>query len=246
MSIFNFFRKKEPLKLPFSTDIHCHLVPGVDDGAPDVEYAADLVARMNAWGIDRIITTPHITEETFENTPEILDPALATLHEELAKRGNTTQVTRSSENRLDAFFAEQLEAGNITPMPNNYLLVECSFIQEPWHLDQLLFDLRVKGYKVILAHPERYYYFHDTERYDELHKAGTLFQVNILSLAGAYSPREKKVAEKLIAQGYVDFLGTDLHRIHHADAIDAYLLSSDARKHFAALEGRIHNDKAFI
>lgn len=247
MALFSFLKKSEPLRLPFKTDIHCHIIPGVDDGSPDVDTSVELVKRMNSWGIERIIATPHITEATFENTPEILDPALEELQEALKARSIDVAVSRASENRIDDFFREQLAAGQITPYPNNYILVENSFIQEPWDLDQFLFDLKIKGYRPILAHPERFHYYFDEhpERYDALHRAGNLFQVNVLSLAGGYSKQEKRVAEKLIEKGYVDFLGTDLHNSRHADIIDAYLTTKDARRHFAALEGRIFNDKAF-
>lgn len=247
MALFSFLKKSEPLRLPFKTDIHCHIIPGVDDGSPDVDTSVELVKRMNSWGIERIIATPHITEATFENTPEILDPALEELQEALKARGVDVAVSRASENRIDDFFREQLAAGQITPYPNNYILVENSFIQEPWDLDQFLFDLKIKGYRPILAHPERFHYYFDEhpERYDALHRAGNLFQVNVLSLAGGYSRQEKRVAEKLIEKGYVDFLGTDLHNSRHADIIDAYLTTKDASRHFAALEGRIFNDKAF-
>ncbi|MCM1163424.1 MAG: hypothetical protein NC339_04165 [Muribaculaceae bacterium] len=248
MSIFNIFSgRKEAIKLPFSTDIHCHIVPGVDDGSPDAETSADLVERMQAWGIRRIIASPHVTECSFENTPDILDPALEELHAELQRRGNGINVSRSSENRIDDYFRDLLAAGQIKTMPDDYILVENSFIQEPWQLDQFLYDLRIKGLRPILAHPERYPYYHEhnLSRYDELHHAGTFFQINVLSLAGAYGKQEKKVAEKLIEKGYVDFLGTDLHNMRHAEIIDKYLTTSDARKHYAALSGRLMNDRAF-
>jgi tyrosine-protein phosphatase YwqE len=246
MSILSFFSKKEPVKLPFHTDIHCHIVPGVDDGSPDASTSADLVERMQGWGISRIIATPHVTEATFENTPEILDPALDELRQELARRGNGIEVIRSSENRIDDFTRELLEKGMIKPMPGNYLLIECSFLQEPMMLDQFIYGLKMQGYKPILAHPERYYYYHDNyRRYAELHNLGTLFQINVLSLAGYYSKHEKKVAERLIEMGCVDFLGTDLHNHRHADSIDHYLTTSDARRHATALEARIFNDRVF-
>ena len=104
MSLFNIFSKKEPIQLPFATDIHCHILPGVDDGSPDVETSVSLVERMQTWGIRRIIASPHVTEATFENTPDILDPALDELQTELARRGNDIPVSRSSENRIDDFF----------------------------------------------------------------------------------------------------------------------------------------------
>lgn len=245
MSLFNIFSKNEPIQLPFTTDIHCHILPGVDDGSPDVETSVSLVERMQNWGIKRIIATPHVTEATFENTPDILDPALQQLQGELTRRGNDIPVTRSSENRIDDFFRELLDKGMIRTLPNDYLLVECSFIQEPWQLDQFLYDLKIKGFRPIIAHPERYFYYHgqNNHRYTQLHDAGTLFQINVLSLAGAYGKIERKVAEELIELGYVDFLGTDLHNHRHADIIDRYLTTSDARRHARALEGRILNDK---
>lgn len=243
--MFNFFsRKSDPAKLPFFTDIHCHVIPGVDDGSPDSSTSADLIERMKTWGISRIIASPHITEATFENTPEILDKALSELRDELNRRGIEIELSRSSENRIDDFFINQMEAGNITPLPNNYILVENSFVQEPWDIDKILFDLRIKGYFPILAHPERYRYYSvdNPGRYDALHRAGVSFQINVLSLAGHYGKQEKKTAEMLIEKGYVDFLGTDLHRHSHADSIEAYLTSRDAACHAKALAGHIKND----
>lgn len=246
MSILSIFsKKKEPVKLPFTTDIHCHILPGVDDGSPDVQTSVALVERMQQWGINRIIASPHVTESTFENTPDILDPALEELQTALAARGNCIEVLRSSENRIDDYFRELLSKGLIQTMPGDYILVECSFIQEPWQIDQFLYGLKIKGLRPILAHPERYFYYHgrDNHRYTQLHDSGTLFQINVLSLAGAYGKIEKKVAEELIARGYVDFLGTDLHNMRHADIIDQYLTTSDARKHFKALEGKLMNER---
>lgn len=245
--MFNIFsRKRQPIQLPFTIDMHCHVVPGVDDGSPDATTSADLIERMQAWGITRIIATPHITEATFENTPDILDPALEELHEQLRRRGNDIVVTRASENRIDGFFRDQMEQGVITTHPGRYLLLENSWVQEPFQLDQYLYDLKLQGYKPVLAHPERYPYYSEghPERYDRLHRAGVLFQVNVLSLAGHYGKREKAAAELLLSKDYIDFLGTDLHNMRHADSIDAYLCTRDAQRHYDALHGRLLNDKA--
>ena len=249
MAFFSFLsRKSEPARLPFRTDIHCHILPGVDDGSPDVETSVELVKRMRNWGLDRIIATPHITEATFPNTPDVLDPALHELEDALKNAGVDVELSRASENRIDDFFRSELAAGQITTFPNRYILVENSVIQEPWQLDQFLFDLKIQGYNPIMAHPERFHYYFEEhpERYDQLHQAGVLFQVNVLSLAGGYTKKEKRTAEKLIEKGYVDFLGTDLHNFRHADVIDAYLTTKDARRHFDALENRLLNDKVFL
>lgn len=237
------FKKKQPVSLWFDTDIHCHIIPGIDDGARNAAMSADLIERMQSWGIRRIIASPHVTQETFENTPQTIAPALDALRNELTNRGNDIKVTNSAEYRIDEFFASQLEAGNIMPYPGNYILIENSFMQEPWNLDQLIFDLQVQGYKPIMAHPERFSYYHGKrDRYKTLHDAGALFQINILSLCGYYGKQEKQVAEWLIENNLVDFNGTDLHNHRHADSIEAYLTSKDATKHSRLLAGRILNN----
>ena len=231
--MFNLFgsKKKEPLPLFFHTDIHCHIVPGVDDGSPDVNTSLELVERMESWGLKRIIATPHMTQDTFENTPDILDPPLHELQEALARKGSKLDLSRSAEHRIDDFFVEQLEKGLILPFPGNYILVENSFMQEPWNLDQFIFNLKLKGYKPIMAHPERFHYYQiNRQRYDELHRAGNLFQINLVTLSGYYGKHAKQTAEYLLEKGYVDFIGTDLHHHGHADSIEAYLATRDYRR----------------
>lgn len=234
MSIFSIFTsKKAPAKLPFHTDIHCHIVPGVDDGSPELAKSVELAGRMADWGIERIFLSPHVTQDTFENTPETLAGPFAELQQGITEAGVPVKLAMHAEYRIDEFFLKQIEEGNLRPMPGNYLLVENSFAQEPWGLDQLLFDLRLKGFVPVLAHPERYLYYslNNRERYQKLHDTGLLFQINLLSLAGAYGKSEKQTAEWLLERGMVDFIGSDLHRRGHADAIDAYLRSRDFTRH---------------
>lgn len=243
--MFNIFsRKRERQPLFYKTDIHCHILPGIDDGSPDVDTSVRLVNRMAQWGLERIIASPHVTYGTFPNTKETVTPALTSLTDRLTAEGVTTPaISHSAEYRIDDLFLDHLAKNELMLLPMQYLLIENSFMQEPWNLDRLVFDLQVKGYRPILAHPERYsYYYKRQDRYRTLHDAGLLFQCNVLSLAGAYGPAEKRMAEQLIKDGMVDFLGTDLHRESHADAIDAYLASKDYLKHRDALQGRLLND----
>lgn len=246
--MFSIFKRKPsaPAALPFATDIHCHVVPGVDDGSPDAATSAELIERMQQWGIRRIIASPHVTQNTFENSRDTLGPAMEALHAELGKRGNAIDVSHAAEYRIDDLFKQRLDRNDLFLLPGKYILIENSFLQEPWGLDQLIFDLQVKGLHPILAHPERYAYYHrHHSRYRELHDRGLDFQINLLSLAGAYGPEEKKTALRLLADGLVDYIGTDLHKASHADRIDAYLRTADARAHMADAAGTIRNDIDF-
>lgn len=242
--MFNFFsRKTTPEPLFFKTDIHCHVLPGIDDGSPDASTSADLIEKMQEWGIERIIASPHVTDQVFPNTMVTADAAMAELQAELDKRGNSIKLSHSAENRIDDLFIKNLNDNTLMTLPGNRVLVENSFMLEPWNLDQLLFELQVKGLRPILVHPERYsYYYGKKDRYTTLHNGGTAFQVNVLSLAGHYGRDEKRFAEYLIEKGLVDYLGTDLHREAHVASISHYLASKDYLRHREALSGKIQND----
>lgn len=243
--MFNFFNKpKAPVSLPFTTDIHCHVLPGVDDGSPDIETSITLVKRLDEMGITRIFASPHVTKGTFENTPGRLDAALADLKQALDNEGVTIAIDRHAEYRLDDYSLSFFESGDIKPLPGDYVMIENPFVAEAWFIDRVIFDLQVKGFTPILAHPERYtYYFKNRGRYRQLHDAGAKFQINLLSLAEGYGKEQREIAEKLIEEGMVDFVGTDLHNVRHADILDEYLTSKRAARHFAALTDKLQNDR---
>lgn len=248
--MFNIFKRSkgavEPQEFFFKTDIHCHVLPGIDDGSPDAATSVELIKRMKAWGLERIIASPHVTNLTFPNTPETVGAARKALKKALADDGTDMVIENSAEYRIDDLFARELEAERLMTLPNNYILIENPFVREPGNLDSVIFDLQVRGLRPILVHPERYsYYYKHHERYEVLHNAGAMFQINVLSLAGGYGKDERKIAEILIEKGLVDFVGTDLHNAAHADIIDRYLASSDYLKDRDRLKGRILNDKAF-
>lgn len=240
--MFNFFKKSsEPISVWFSTDVHCHVVPGVDDGSPDADTSSQLVAAMYEMGIRHIVATPHVTQSTFENDASTLAEPVQRLKDVLKRDGVPVRIDQSAEYRIDELLQKHIEQGDLMPFPDNYLLIENSFIQEPWNLEQLVFDLQVRGFKPILAHPERYLYYHARgNRYEELHR-NLLFQINLLSLAGYYGKQEKKMAESLAKAGMVDFVGTDLHGWRHVECLREYLASSDARHHRDLLASKIRN-----
>ena len=230
MSIFSFLGKKQDANhtLFYDTEVHCHILPGIDDGSPDVETSVALVSQLKNWGIRRIITTSHVTESTFENTPETIEIAYNQLRKALDERGIEIEIHTSAEYRMDENFLNQLKGGRLLPFPGNYLLIENSFFQPFWEIRELIFDLQLKGYNPVLAHPERYMYYHSTPQiYKELHDQGCLFQVNLLSLSGYYYPEVKEMAWKLLEQGMVDMIGSDMHHMQHAAHITKFLGSKE-------------------
>lgn len=242
--MFNFLRKnKKPVELFYRTDVHCHILPGVDHGSQSVEQSLQMLEAEMEMGINRVICTSHVTSETFENTPETLTNAYNILCDAVKEAGMDIELHASAEYRIDEYWEKQWEAGTILPMPGNFLLMENSFQQELLLLDELMFDLMVKGYKPILAHPERYgYYSRRRQRYEKLHRAGVKFQVNLLSLAGYFGTVARENAMWLVKHEMVDMLGTDMHNLEHAHVIQEYLRSKDWRKLSKVLEPEIMND----
>lgn len=242
--LFDFFIKpKELQKLPISTDMHCHIVPGVDDGSPDLDTSLRLLERMNEWGYNRIFASPHSTQDVFENTPQTLSEPFASLKNAAKAKGLCVELHHHMEYRMDEFFMEQLDADNVVTLPGKYILVENSFAIEPWGMESISYDLQNRGLKPILAHPERYSYYsqRNRKRYDELRAMGLYFQINLLSLAGHYGKLERETAIYLLENKMVQFLGTDIHRDSHITSIDRYLRSKQYARDLKLLDC-LYND----
>ena len=239
--MFGFFFRNSGGQLPqlfWHTDIHSHVCPGIDDGSPSPQTSVRLVSQMADLGFTRMIVTPHVTDETFPNTPAIISRSYMALREACAKAGLTMRFGCSAEYRIDELLMDMLEKGIVTPLPGNCLLVENAWYQEPFGLDEFLYNLQNEyGYTPIMAHPERFPYYHNhLDRLQELHASGAYLQVNLLSLAGHYGRTIKQTAEWLLAHDLVSFVGSDLHRERHLESIRNYLRSKDYRK----LEAKAH------
>jgi len=238
-----FKRSKEQVKLFYNTDIHCHILPGVDHGSQSVEQSLDMLRAEQEMGINRVILTSHVTAVTFENTRESLLHAYEVLKQAVADAGLDIELHVSAEYRMDEYFDKEYAADHLIPMPGNYILLENSFQQELMNLNDLLFDLQVKGYKTILAHPERYsYYSRRRKRYEELHNAGARFQVNILSFTGYFGEEARESALWFAHNGMIDYLGTDMHNVTHAHIIMDYINSKEWRKLSQEIEPTVKND----
>jgi protein-tyrosine phosphatase len=201
--------------------MHSHLIPGIDDGARTMEDSIAMVRRMHELGFKKLITTPHIQGEFYKNTPEIILEGLAKLKEAVAAENIAIELEAAAEYLLDDAFEEKMNAGTLLAFSNKFILVEMSYYSPNPDLKNLIFNLQVDGYKVILAHPERYtYWFNDFAKYDDLKDRGVYFQLNTVSLAGHYPEPVKKFAEKLIEKGMIDFIGSDMHNMNYMKSME--------------------------
>lgn len=209
-----FFRKKKTIEncglLKGFTDFHSHILPGVDDGIKTMEMSLSVLSRYEELGIQEVWLTPHIMED-YPNTTFFLRERFEELKEQY--QGNIT-LHLAAENMLDSLFEERLEADDLLTigMEGKRILVETSYFNPPLGLFDLLEQIKQKGYTPILAHPERYYYM-DIRDYVKLKEMNIQFQQNITSLVGAYGKDVKKKAEMIQNKGWVNYLGTDLHRL---------------------------------
>lgn len=216
-----FLKKKQiPLNHFFSkgfVDIHSHLLPGIDDGAKNIDQSLALILEMRSYGIKNFITTPHVLGDVYPNSSASIQTKLKEVQEALISKGiSDVSLKAAAEYMLDEQFTELLEKDDILTLKDNFILVEMSYFNAPFNIYDLLFEIQLKGYKPILAHPERYnFYHHDINHYYNLKKAGCLFQLNLLSLTEHYGKGVQKTSEKLLKENLYDFVGTDTHHQHH-------------------------------
>ena len=219
--MFSFFKRKYKNLYPINfesvvCDMHSHLIAGVDDGSPDLETSVQIVKNLQSLGFEKVITTPHIMYDFYRNTPEIILGGLKDLQDELKKQYVDVEVLAAAEYYIDYDFEAKVDSGEkFLTMGNNQLLIETSFISAPPNFENTIFKLQLAGYKLILAHPERYGFmtFEDLQTY----KTRSLsLQLNLLSLLGYYGPPAQSMAEKLIQNKMVDYIGTDCQNHHQS------------------------------
>jgi protein-tyrosine phosphatase len=216
-----FSKKKEPESDPLNfsvlkTDIHSHFIPGIDDGSPDMATTILMLEKMQALGFEKIITSPHVMSDFYQNSSETILKGLADVRRELKVLNINMKIDAAAEYYIDYEFEQKIGKEKFLTFGDNYILVELSFMEEPRNLFDIIFKLQLEGYKVVLAHPERYNYY-TIKDYEELISRGVILQINLLSLIGYYSPLVKKKTESLINAGMVRLVGTDCHNMNHAE-----------------------------
>lgn len=200
-------------------DIHSHLLPGIDDGAKDSEDSLSLIVKLKNYGFSQFTTTPHILPGVWNNTHEGIS-TVEMLHISYLRKNQINQPFKAAaEYMMDDSFLKLIQIGKLLTLKDNYVLVEMSYLNPPMQLYDILFQLQVAGYKPILAHPERYLFYHmKFEEYEKLKKAGCLFQLNLLSITGYYGIAVLKIAEKLLNNNMIDYTGSDVHHDRHVES----------------------------
>lgn len=192
------------------TDWHSHVLPGVDDGIKTLEESLEVLRHFESQGVSTLWLTPHIMED-YPNTTE----KLRTRFEELKAAWNgNVELRLASENMLDSLFEERLSKGDLLPIGENadHLLVETSYFSAPMGFDTLIDSIKSAGYYPLLAHPERYTYMNESD-YKRLRDKGVKMQLNYVSLVGGYGETARKKSIWLLDNGYIDVVGSDVHRL---------------------------------
>lgn len=211
---------------PITTEVHSHLIPNIDDGVQSLEESITVFKNFADRGYKKVITTPHIMGDFYKNGPENILPALEIIRAELRSQGIALEIQAAAEYMIDDAFEKKIASGNLLTFGQNHVLVELPFTEEPANFKSALFELRIAGYKPVLAHPERYAFMAmRKDKYTELFEQGVLFQINLFSLIGYYSPQVKKTAEYLIENKMVHLVGSDCHGHRHLPVLDDALKS---------------------
>lgn len=212
--------------------MHSHLLPGIDDGSQSLEESEALIRGFCNLGYRKLITTPHIMSDVYRNTPSIIREKLQTLNAHLASKQIDVRVEAAAEYYLDEMLMQAIKSEEpLLTFGNNYLLFETNFLSEPLQLKEFIFLATARGYKLILAHPERYQYLNQNFlKVEDLMNRGVLFQLNLTSVTGVYSKAVQQMAYKLIDRGWVHWLGSDCHQIHHIEMMEQAFASKYIRK----------------
>jgi tyrosine-protein phosphatase YwqE len=210
-------RKIDPVDLSvLHCDIHSHLLPGIDDGAQNLEESIALIRGLREMGYHKFVTTPHIFWDMYRNTPEIIRSRHSLLKEELARHHLDIEIEAAAEYYLDEHFEEYIEKKELLTFGQNYVLFELSFASEQPSFRRATFNMQLNGYKPVLAHPERYSYWHrNLSKYEELDAQGIMLQLNLSCLTDQYGKDVRKVAEWCIEHDLYSFVGTDCHHPGH-------------------------------
>lgn len=209
--------------------MHSHLLPGVDDGFPNVEKTMEGLSLMKSLGYARVKMTPHFMKDNKENTRANIEARYRAFVTEVGAR-LPVSLSLGGEYMLDSCFMDRFEEGFLTlDDARSLVLCETSYMMADPQAGEMLYQVMLKGYQPVIAHPERYDYA-AMSLYKRWKEKDYLLQLNLLSLAGAYGPMAEAKAHRLLKEGMYDYVGTDLHRVDNVEQmINAIRLTTKER-----------------
>ncbi len=201
--------------------MHSHLIPGIDDGSPDIKTSLQLIKGLADLGYTKLITTPHVMWDMYQNTPEKIIGGLSKVRQAVKEAGLNIEIEAAAEYFLDDYVAGLVKNNEpLLSFEGKKVLVEFSLAHPSLSLRDILFDMQMQGYQPVIAHPERYTYLtYSRDLYNDLKDIGCLFQLNLLSLTTYYGKSVNELAQYLIKKNYYDLVGTDLHNSRHLETL---------------------------
>lgn len=218
-------------------DCHCHLLPGVDDGVQEADETKQILEKWESLGVKEVWLTPHIMEDI----PNELEKLRKKMEEVTAFYIGDIKLNLAAEHMMDGLFLRRLEKNEVMPIGRNRdrLLVETSYYTPPMNLSEVIEKVNTRGYKPILAHPERYQYM-DRRGCRYWKERGVLFQLNVPSIVGAYGLEVQRKSEWLLKENLYDYCGTDMHSI---DQLRMFLNSEISKKTVKKVKRIAENQK---
>ncbi len=224
-------KQQEPLFLSPEIDLHSHLIPGIDDGSKNLEESLEILRMMSALGYKKVITTPHVMADAYQNSTQTILEGLQLLRQGALQAGIEMEIEAAAEYYFDEELVARLDKGDILTIEDEYLLFETSYFSKPLNFEEIIFEMQAKGYKVLLAHPERYRYIEDPRyEFGKMKELGIYFQLDINSLGGYYGREAKENALLLSEWGMIDFVGSDIHHKKQVDYLKKVFLDTNYTK----------------
>ena len=229
MALFNHtYALSEPIGEFLKVDLHSHLIPGIDDGSQNLEMSLRLIRGLMSLGYQKLITTPHIND-VFPNDPLTILNRFELLEAEVKRQELPVMLSYAAEYLLTPDLLELVDTGRVLCIQERYILVETLYTVRSQSFEQLVFNLRARGYEVILAHPERYKYIKSFSEIEKIFESGCLLQVNLLSLTGHYGQEIQKTAFEILDAGLCSFLATDLHHEQQLELLSTLRVDTKTR-----------------
>jgi len=219
----------KPIGKQLKVDYHAHWLPGIDDGAKNMEDSLSMLKSFQALGYQSLVATPHVIADLYPNQSEGIKQVLDSVKISAARAGITLKLHAAAEYMLDEGFLALLERDELLCIKDNLILIEQSMLQPMPGVEEKIFALQIRGYLPVLAHPERYGFLHSKKlnRYKEYKDMGCLFQLNLLSLMGYYGKPVAQTAEQLLKAGYYDLAGSDAHHLRHLAKLGEFNIHID-------------------